>query len=125
MLDYELLQSQGVVTVHPESPILASDLAAMNEMLNRYLSTHSAFKGLMIRADDPLGLEELADWIHRLNFSELHPDCDFRIAAVTDDISEPLLALIAKHFSHAELKQFASQQSDQALEWVEHSTALH
>jgi hypothetical protein len=122
MLDYELLSDEGIVRIHPESPLQARDFAALNEMVERYLSRHEKLNGLLITADDLLGWEEFSDWFDHLTFTKNHQAAITRVATISDADLPKLSPEINEYFSTSEIKHFSSNEETQAMSWFEHST---
>ncbi len=118
MLDFELLDPDGVVRVHPETPLLARDFAQLSETVDRYLASHDDLKGLVISADDFPGWEDFSAFVSHVKFIRGHHKAIRRIAAVSDDTLQKILPPIANHFVSAEVRHFNSDQYNDAMNWV-------
>lgn len=122
MLDYKLLPEEGIVCIHPESPLQARDFVALNEMIERYLSNHEQLNGLLITSDDSLGWEEFSDWVGHLTFARDELSAIARIATVSDTQMPDIAASIHKYFTQSEIKNFSHAEQSQAMSWVHHTT---
>jgi len=120
MLDYKLLASDGILEVHPRTPLLARDFAQLSEVVDRYLSHHKRLQGLLISADETPGWEDFSELVSHIEFTHEHHKQIPKIAAVSNAVIANLLPPISQHFSHAEIKQFDSQHLSEALDWINH-----
>ncbi len=116
MLDFELLQSAGVVRLHPETPLLAREFAQLSETVNRYLANQNELKGIIIGTEDPLGWEDLSELVNHLVFSNDQHKHLPKLAALSDTSIDGILAAIGNHFSGAEIRIFNSGSEEKALE---------
>ena len=122
MLDYKLLPDKGIVCIHPESPLQARDFAALNEMIERYLSSHEQLNGLLITSEDSLGWEEFSDGVGHLKFARDELSAIARIATVSTPQMPDIASSINKHFTQSEIKHFSHEEQKQAISWVHHLT---
>jgi len=118
MLDYKLLPSDGILEVHPHTPLLARDFAQLSEAVDRYLSRHGRLQGLLISTDETPGWEDFSELVSHIEFTHEHHKLIPKIAAVSNAVLSNLLPPISKHFSRAEVKQFDSQHVDDAIDWI-------
>ena len=118
MLDYELLQSTGILHLHPETPLLARDFAQLNEAVNRRLSIGEPLKGIIISADDAMGWEDFSDLVSHVVFDSDQHQRIKKIATLVDSTQKPTLQKIEEHFNSAEIRLFSNQSKDLALEWL-------
>ncbi len=118
MLDFELLDPDGIVRVHPETPLLARDFAQLSETVDRYLASHDDLKGLIISAENFPGWEDFSALVSHVKFVRGHHKNIRRVAAVSDDQLLKILPPIANHFTAAEVRHFDSTQLNDAMNWV-------
>lgn len=121
MLDFELLDNDGIIRVHPQAPLLARDFAQLSETVDRYLTRHKALKGLIISTEDFPGWEDFAALVSHLKFVRDHHKRIGKVAAVSNDTLLSILPPIANHFVDAEVRHFDSTQGDDALNWIKQS----
>ena len=119
MLDFELLDAEGIVRVHPETPLLARDFAQLSETVDRYLASHEDLKGLVIDAEDFPGWEDFSALVSHVKFVRGHHKSIRRVAAVSNDKLMKLLPPIANHFAAAEVRHFNRDQLNDAMSWVQ------
>ncbi len=122
MLDFELLNDEGILWIHPEAPLLARDFAQLSETVDRYLVNHDALQGLIIRTEDFPGWEDFSALVAHLKFIRDHHRQVRKVATVSDASLVQQLPAIADHFIAADVKHFPANQLDQALEWVRQPT---
>lgn len=120
MLDYKLLPSDGILEVHPRTPLLARDFVQLSEAVDRYLSHDGRLQGLLISTDEIPGWEDFSELVSHIEFTHEHHKLIPKVAAVSNTALINLLPPISRHFSHAEIKQFDSQHVDDALDWINH-----
>jgi len=120
MLDYKLLPSDGILEVHPRTPLLARDFAQLSEAVDRHLSHHGQLQGLLISADETPGWEDFSELVSHIEFIHEHHKMIPKVAAVSNAAIINLLVPISQHFSRAEVKQFDSQHVNEALDWISH-----
>jgi len=120
MLDYKLLADDGILEVHPRTPLLARDFVQLSEAVDRHLSHHGSLHGLIISTDEIPGWEDFSELVSHIEFTHDHHKLIPKIAAVSNATLSNLLPPISQHFTQAEVKQFDSQHIDDALEWINH-----
>ncbi|NIB44276.1 STAS/SEC14 domain-containing protein [Pseudomaricurvus alkylphenolicus] len=121
MLDFELLQNQGIIRVHPETPLLARDFAQLSETVDRYLAGNRQLKGIVISAEDQLGWEDFSELVSHIRFDGDHHRIIPRVAAVSDEPLAGILPPIEHHFAAAEVRRFSSEDFETAISWVQDS----
>ena len=120
MLDYQLLPSDGILEVHPSTPLQARDFAQLAEVVDRYLSNHDSLNGLLISTDDFPGWEDFSALVSHVEFIHDHHKKIRKVAAVSNDTLLTVLPPIANHFVGAEVKHFDKSQLDDARSWISH-----
>ena len=122
MLDYKLLPDEGIVCIHPESPLQARDFVALKEMIERYLSSHEKLNGLLIASEDSLGWEEFSEWVGHLTLARDELSAIVRIATVSNPQMPDIDPSIHEYFTQSEIKHFSPEEKNQAISWVNHTT---
>ena len=120
MINIELDEAQGVVVIRPERMhgLSESDFAQLRDLVDGYLKTHEAVRGLVIVADSFPGWEDFRAFISHMAFVRDHHRVIRKVALVSDD---PLLSgapYVVDHFVNAKVRHFPSAELAQAKTWA-------
>jgi hypothetical protein len=119
MITHELLTDQGILTVHPISPLTADDFEGLARDLDPWLEQHGPLKGLMIQAEAFPGWNSLAGMLSHFRFVRDHHRRIGRVAMVSDSAVLTLAPKIADHFVAAEVRHFPADRHAEALAWLQ------
>jgi len=118
MITHELLTEEGVLTVHPLSPLTADDFEKLARDLDPWLEQHGPLKGLMIQTEAFPGWSNFAGMLSHFRFVRDHHQRIGRVAMVSDSAVLTIAPKVAKHFVSAEVRHFPAAEHEQACEWL-------
>ena len=119
MLKHELLRNRSLLIVTPESPLEAEDFTELNHEIDAYLETTEKLKGLMISAASFPGWETFEAFLSHMKFIKNQHKKIVRVAVVTDTDFLAFLPRIASYFVQAEIRHFAWDAREIAMNWLE------
>jgi hypothetical protein len=119
MITHELLTDEGVLIVHPLSPLTADDFENLARDLDPWLEVHGPLKGLMIQTEAFPGWNNLAGMLSHFRFVRDHHRRIRRVAMVSDSAVLTVAPKIAGHFVSAEVRHFPADDHEQSLEWLQ------
>lgn len=118
MIEFDLDQDEGILTIRPDGPLSSSDFKALSKAVDSYVVANGALTGVMIVAESFPGWEDLAGLLSHLRFvRDSHQDVS-RVAAVTDSKALSILPRIIDHFVSAKVRHFGFQDQAAALTWL-------
>ncbi len=118
MLNNELMLDENILVITPEGPLEVSDFEKLAEEVDPYIEKMGKLSGLMIYAESFPGWDNFAALVSHIKFVKDHHRKIEKVAAVTDSSFLSILPRVAKHFVEAEIKLFAYQDKEAALEWL-------
>ena len=123
MIHYELLRSQGVLTLKPEGALRAEDFVTLASAVDPYIEQHGELNGLMIEAQSFPGWDDFAALVSQVRFVRDHHRRIRRIAVVSDSKLLAVAPKLASHFVSAEVRGFETADRAAALAWLQSGTA--
>lgn len=123
MITHELLSDEGVLVIHPLSPLTGDDFERLARDLDPWLELHGPLKGLMIQAEAFPGWDNLTGMLSHFRFVRDHHQRVRRVAMVSDSAVLTVAPKIASHFVSAEVRHFPAADHEQALEWLQEEPA--
>jgi hypothetical protein len=123
MVNYELLRDEGILIIHPEGSLEASDFQKIAEEVDPYIEANGKLRGVMIDAESFPGWKDFAALVAHLKFVRGHHRNIERIAAVSDSGFLAIAPKIASHFVQAEVRHFPHSQREEALAWLRSANA--
>jgi len=118
MLQIDLLEDEGIVTLAPRGPLDKADFERLAGIVDPYIKAKGSLKGVMVDAASFPGWEDAGSLIAHLKFVMGHHDKVRRVAVVSDSEVLKLAPHIAKHFVAAEIHRFPAGEKDRALAWL-------
>ena len=118
MLDYSILEPEGVLVLKPDSPLKQEDFAGLSTTVDAYIAKHGKLHGVLVHAKKFPGWEDVSGFMAHMHFVREHRTKVERIAVVTDSIIADVAESIAKFFTPAEFRRFHFAEYDEALVWV-------
>ncbi|MEO8104121.1 MAG: STAS/SEC14 domain-containing protein [Betaproteobacteria bacterium] len=118
MLDYSILDPEGVLVLKPDAPLKQEDFAGLSATVDAYLAKHETLHGVLAYAKSFPGWEGVKGFTAHMQFVRKHRTKVGRIAVVTDSVVADVVESIAKFFTPAEVKRFDFAEYDSALAWV-------
>ncbi|MEQ8854854.1 STAS/SEC14 domain-containing protein [Gimesia sp.] len=122
MIQYELIQSEGILIVSPVGPLAASDFQKLSEEIDPYIEARGRLHGLLIDANKFSGWDDFAGLIDHLKFVESHHKKNEKVAVLSDDRFLSAVPTFADHFIQAEIKHFPHSEKEEALRWLKVAT---
>ena len=118
MLEYDLLQDQGILVVMPQGPLEQADFEELSKVVDPYIQSHGTLHGLMIYTESFPGWNNFAGLVSHLKFVQDHQQQIEKVAAVTDSGFLAVLPGIADHFVKAEVRHFDYEEKENAMKWL-------
>ena len=118
MLDYSILEPEGVLVLKPDAPLKQEDFAGLSAAVDAYLAKHGKLHGALVYAKKFPGWEDMSGFSAHMHFVREHRTKVGRIAMVTDSIVADVAESIAKFFTPADVRRFHFAEYDAALAWV-------
>ena len=118
MVEYELLQADGILVIRPEGSLEASDFERIAREVDPYIEANGKLHGVMIDAKSFPGWKDFAAFVAHLRFVKDHHRRIEKIAAVSDSSFLSIAPSIASHFVQAEVRHFPHSQMEEALAWL-------
>ena len=118
MLDYSILEPEGVLVLKPDAPLKQEDFTGLSEAVGAYIAKHGKLHGVLVYAKKFPGWEDLSGFSAHMHFVREHRTKVARIAAATDSIVADVVESIVKYFTPAEVRRFHFAEFDEALAWV-------
>jgi len=120
---HRLIPSRGVLVLEVERPLRASDFDALASTADAWIREHGRLSGLVVHAREFPGWENFAGLVRHLRFVREHHRVIERVALAADSRLASLGPRIAEHFVAAEVRHFAYDEIDAAIEWASQETA--
>ena len=118
MLNYEFMNNAGILLLHPDEPLEASDFTTLASQVYVYLQGHGKLHGVLIHAKSFPGWKNFSALLAHLKFLKEHLKKIEKVAVVADGAVADILPGIANHFVHAEVRHFDFTREHDALEWL-------
>lgn len=120
MVEFELDEAKGVVTLRPTTgqSLSDADITNLKGLIDGYLADHDALQGLVIVADYFPGWDSFNTFLSHLNLVRDHEKEIDKIAVVSDNGLLHVMPSIADHFVKAKIQNFAASDIARAQEWV-------
>lgn len=118
MIEYEFQQEQGILIIRPEASLQSSDFDQLSTLVDPYIQDHGKLNGLVIHTNVFPGWQDFASMLAHIKFVKQHHAQVNKVAAVADEGILAILPAIADRFVKAEVKHFAYDELDSAIEWI-------
>ena len=118
MIDYKILEDQGIIIVEPSGSLEKEDFVNLTRDADAYLEKHGRLNGLVIHANTFPGWEDFGAFTYHFSFIRGHHEKVNRIAIVTDSAFLKIAPSIANHFVAAEVKHFDYDDLEEAQKWA-------
>jgi SpoIIAA-like len=119
VLEFELLRDQGILIVSPDGPLAKADFARLAQEVDPFIASNGKLTGLMVCVKGFPGWDSFGALISHLGFVRDHHRKIDRIAAVTDSQALKAMTHVSKFFVSPQVRQFPSDQTTEALAWLE------
>jgi hypothetical protein len=121
MLINEVMLDEKILVITPEGPLKKTDFERLAKEVDQIIEAMGTLNGLMIYSEFFPGWENFAALLSHMKFVKEHHHNIKKVAAVTDSGFLSILPRVANHFVQAEVKHFAYQDKDVALDWLKSS----
>jgi len=118
MLQIQLLETEGIVTLTPHGPLDTADFERLSGLVDPYIKANGSLKGVMVDAAAFPGWEDLGAIVSHLKFVMGHHSKVARVAIVSDSELLKFAPQVAKHFVAADIRRFPANEKTQALSWL-------
>jgi len=118
MLDYSIMQQEGILVVKPRGPLTKEDFSGLAAAADSYLSDHGKLHGVMVQAKGFPGWENFGGFTAHMHFVRDHHKKVERVAIVTDSPVAGVAESLGKHFTSAEVRHFAFPDDKKAMDWL-------
>jgi hypothetical protein len=121
MLNYELRHDEGVLVLHPEGPLEATDFTTLAHQDDTYLAGHGKLRGVLIHGKLFPGWKDFAAMLAHLKFLKDHLKRIEKVAIAADGAIASIMPNIANHFVHARIEHFEFPLERAAWDWLSQS----
>jgi hypothetical protein len=118
MLNYNLLNDEGILILTPTGALEESDFAAVARAIDPFIEEKGDLRGLVIEAESFPGWNDFGAFISHLRFIRDHHRYIGKVATVSDSTILSVGPRVASHFVNAEVKHFESADREAALDWI-------
>jgi hypothetical protein len=118
MIQHQLNQADGILTVVPEGPLAAEDFKALGAEVDPFIERTGGLRGIMIEAEAFPGWDGFAGLTAHLRFVRDHHRLIQRVAVVSDSAILAHLPQLASHFVAAQVRHFPHAERAAALDWL-------
>lgn len=118
MLNFELLEDEGILVLKPDGALQASDFEAVVGKLDPYIEDTGDLRGLLIEAESFPGWSDFGAFVSHLRFIRGHHRHIRRVAAVSDSAFLSIAPSIANHFVNAQVRHFELADREAAIAWL-------
>ncbi|CAH1672434.1 STAS/SEC14 domain-containing protein [Hyphomicrobiales bacterium] len=123
MLQIDLLEDEGIVTLTPHGPLRKADFERLSGIVDPYINAEGSLKGLMVDAASFPGWDGIGALMSHLEFVMGHHSKVERVAIVSDSELLKFAPHVAKHFVAADIRRFPANEKAGALAWLKESSA--
>ncbi|MBN2291286.1 MAG: STAS/SEC14 domain-containing protein [Pirellulales bacterium] len=124
MIDYQILEDQGIVILEPSGPLRKEDFENLTRDVDAYIERHGQVNGLIVHAKSFPGWEDFGAVSHHINFVKDHHKKIDRVAIATDSTFLSIAPEIVKHFVSAEVMHFGYDDVETAQKWIAESNCM-
>ena len=118
MLNFELNRAEGILILKPVGPLESMDFEKLAREVDPYIIEKGKLNGLMINVKAFSGWDSIAAFLSHIKFVKNHHQKIKKIAAMTGGGFLSIMPQIANHFIRAEVRHFAYDDEDTALDWL-------
>ncbi len=107
-----------ILEIEPTGPLEKEDFDTLSEQLDNAVKKGDRFNGLLIKTRKFPGYQKFSDMVAHGEFLSSHRDQVEKVAVCTDSTVGPLLQMIGKSLTRAEVKRFPFSNVDEAQKWL-------
>lgn len=116
-ISHRLLPESHVVVVEVEQPLHAQDFDVLSLTADSWLETHEELAGVVVRAREFPGWENVGSLLRHLSFVRDHHRKVRKVALAADSKLAGLMPHVANHFVQAEVRRFGYDELEDAVAW--------
>jgi hypothetical protein len=117
-LTHRLLPESGVLVVEPTGPLRSEDFDTLALIIDPWIEVHGDLRGVVVHTREFPGWENLGSFLRHLRFVRDHHRRIRRVALCVEGTMAELVPRVAEHFVDAELRHFAYDDVDRAIDWA-------
>lgn len=122
MVEFELLQPEGILLLRPTGRLEAADFAKISQEIDPWIEANGRLYGIMIDAASFPGWKDFSALIAHFKFVRDHHRKIEKVAVVSDSSFLSYAPKVAAHFVQADLRHFSHAQREEALRWLRGET---
>ena len=115
---HRLVPESQVIVMEVDQPLRAQDFDALAATADSWLQTHAELAGIVVRAREFPGWENLGSLLHHFRFVRDHHRKVGKVALAADSRLAGLVPPLSNHFVQAEVRRFGYDELDQAVAWA-------
>lgn len=119
MLDVSTDLKKEVIVLEPKGTLTEKDFTLASSRIDKFIEETASVKGLLIKSKDFPSWDSFGALVSHLKFVRNHHEKIEKLAFVTDSSLVEFIEPIVKHFVHPELREFAYDEVDEAMNWLE------
>lgn len=104
--------------IEPQGPLTKADFQVISDVVDPIIEKDGELDGLVIKTQEFPGWETFSDVVAHFQFVRNHHEAIKKVALVTDARVAEVFPALVSHFVKAEVKHFAFDEYDAALEWI-------
>jgi len=116
-LTHHILQNRGVLVLEPHDELHMEDFDRMATLVDPWIE-QGDLAGVVVHVKRFPGWDDLAGMVQHLRFVRQHHREVPRVALAVDGAVAKLGPALARHFVQAELRRFAYDDVEAAIDWV-------
>jgi len=124
MIDYQILEDQGIVILEPSGSLSKEDFENLTRDVDAFIERHGHVNGLIVHAKSFPGWENFGAVSHHISFVKDHHKKINRVAIATDSTFLSIAPEIVKHFVSAEVMHFGYEDLASAQKWIAESQCV-
>ena len=118
MIEAKLIRDKGILVITPVLPLQPQDFAQVRALADPFIQKHGGLKGVLIDAESFPGWKNFSAMLSHIRLVDDYQHKVERVAAVTDIGFLAILPKVIGHFISAEVRHFAYEDRDVALNWL-------
>jgi hypothetical protein len=116
MLEFDLDETVGIVSLKPHGSLRKDDIAALGDVVDRYIDKTGVLQGLLIDTIHFPFWESFDAFKAHMAFIEEHHMKVARVAVVCKSPVYALLPMLADFFLQSEVERYST--SEEAMSWL-------
>jgi len=117
-LEHRLIEERGVLLVQPHGPLGPEDFDAIALTVDPWIESGRELNGLVVHVRAFPGWESIGGFVRHVQFVRDHHRKIRRVALAADGRLAKLAPALVETFVAAEVRHFAADEVDRAIEWA-------